>query len=350
MATVIYFDHAASALPHPKLAEWTAELLPEYPWNPHGTTCFAEESRRLILHAEERLLSLLGTTPAETTVVWTSGITEALNLAAQLEFPQEKSPNTFAPTFLGIPHPAMEEAFQERLYPHPLLAINHVNSETGEIIPLPDALAEHPDATVVLDAAQSFGKLPLDWHRMHLDCVALSSRKIGGPASIGALLLRKGLSLNPLFKGGGQQKGLRPGTLDTVAIELFARVAEDSCRNLQQNQHAVQSLNTLFWKSLQERFPQAMRLSPPDGSPWIAMFSLPGYEGAVLTRILAHDDGIIVAPSSACTAEQGKPPRSLAHLDKKIAMGAIRVSFAPTNTAAEVHALLDALARALNNY
>ncbi len=348
MAAVIYFDHAAAALPHPKLAEWTAELLPAYPWNPHGTTCFAEESRRLILHAEERLLALLGTTPTETKIIWTSGITEALNLAANLTFPNEHAPSTFAPFFLGSPHPAMEEAFKEHLYPHPVLAVNHVNSETGEIIPLPNA--EHPDATLVLDAAQSFGKLPLDWRKMHLDCVTLSSRKIGGPASIGALLLRKGLSLVPLFKGGGQQKGLRPGTLDAVSIELFVRVAEASCKAMEQNQRSVEALNSLFWKLLEEKLPQVLRLSPYNGSLWIAMFSLPDYEGAVLTRILAHDYGIIVAPSSACTAEQGKPPRSLRHLDEKTAMGAIRVSFAPANTEAEVHTLLDALARAIASY
>ncbi|MBO4513821.1 MAG: aminotransferase class V-fold PLP-dependent enzyme [Victivallales bacterium] len=344
-APPVFFDEAASALPHPRLAEWFARLCGEIPYNPHGGTKYAEISRRRILLAEERILRILGADNAF--IIWTSGVTEALNLAL----------NSLGKLTLNEgSHPALAEP--AALLPKPenqtrnSFASSHVESETGRVRDLVALRKEIGNDLLLVDGAQSFCKIDIPWRSASIDMLALSSRKIGGPASIGALVVKKGIAIKPLMFGGGQQNGLRPGTLDAIGISLFAEVACDRAAHQAENYRKITALNQQLWSMLNESGLRYVRISPDNAYPGIAMFALPGYEGAVIVRILAEKEGILLSSGTACTAETGRPSANMIHAagSEEMARSAIRVSLSHTNTTAEIQQLVTALKRTLQNY
>ncbi|MBQ6472269.1 MAG: aminotransferase class V-fold PLP-dependent enzyme [Victivallales bacterium] len=372
---IVNLDNAAAAPPNPKLAEWYAELLPDYHYNPHGGTCVAERCRRLALEAERRLLALLGIPEREANVIWTSGVTEALNLAAQVKLPPD-STVAIDPEA----HPALSEPCKAwanvgtmpcdcfgEVQPNKgrcdLCAVSHINNETGFTQNLPAIRAAlgacGGQGLLLVDAAQSFCKTPIPWQAAHIDMLALSSRKIGGPAAVGALVVRKGVNLRAQLVGGGQQNGLRSGTLDAIGVELFVRSAESAMRRHADNGRRVTDLSTELWACLYERsgasgWPnwQPLHSGTPADSPYINLFSFPGHEGAVLARILAERHGVLVSSSSACSAESGRlSPGLLAMgVEESVIRGAMRVSFSTASTFQDLQTFLSALEKTLADY
>ncbi|HOG51559.1 MAG TPA: aminotransferase class V-fold PLP-dependent enzyme, partial [Lentisphaeria bacterium] len=206
---------------------------------------------------------------------------------------------------------------------------------------------------LLVDAAQSFGRCDIPWREAGIDLLALSARKLGGPAAVGALVCRLEIVLQPLLHGGGQQRGVRSGTLDTVGILLFADAAEEACAQRSVSSAQAADLASRLWEGLATGgFPTWQRLSPAAGDPHIAAWSFPGYEGAVLMRMLAERHGILIATGSACSAESGKTSYVLAAMghDQAVARGALRVSFGWNSKTADVEALLQALTAALAAY
>ena len=373
----IFLDSAAAARPHPQLAQWYAELLPMCSVNPHGGTCYAERSRRVVLEAARRLLKLLHIPEGDAEVIWTSGVTEALNLAATLA-PGELLLDPTAHASLTVPlerrsaarMPFMVQrngklllschsfaALEADSGASRMAAISHVNNETGvlqELVELRSQLGPHP--LMLVDCAQSFCKYAIPWREAHLDALALSSRKIGGPASVGALIIRKSLvnCLHPDILGGGQQGGLRSGTMDVCGIEMFVRAAEAAIAHIEAFKRRLAELNRLF-DELVEAFAskwQALKVGepPPDGA--IHLLHLPGYEGAVVSRILAEEHGVLVASASACSAEHGSGSTSMRAMGftEQEAKEAIRISFDAQNTTDDLRELFYALDRTLAEF
>ncbi|MBR4674359.1 MAG: aminotransferase class V-fold PLP-dependent enzyme [Victivallales bacterium] len=373
----IFFDSAAAARPLPRLAEWYAELLPVCSINPHGGTCYAERSRRVSLEAARRLLRLLHIPDGEAEVIWTSGVTEALNLAATLA----QGELLFDPTaHVSLTVPLVQRSVARMPFmvqrdgklllschsfaslegesgKRRMAAISHVNNETGvkqDMCALRTAVG--PSTLMLLDCAQSFCKSDIPWREAHLDAIALSSRKIGGPASVGALVVRKSLvdSLRPEILGGGQQGGLRSGTLDVCGIEMFVRAAEDAVSHLAEYKSRLLELNRFYDELLEGlvRKWKAVKVgeTPPDGA--IHLLHLPGFEGAVVSRILAEEHGILVASSSACSAEHGKGSTSMRAMgfSEQEAKEAIRISFDIQNTSDELQLFFQMLDKTLTDF
>ena len=370
---MIYLDHAGSALVNPTLAQRYPDYCRQFPINPHGGTKQAEHCRRAALDAARRLLGCLNAPEEQTDVIWTSGGTEALNLAirqVQPPFPLQ------AIAVDAAAHPAMLASAQERaerehlplhlisplrpqdweqLPPHTLACLCHANNETGAILNPQDIRRRlHHDAILVLDAAQSLGRLPLDFRTLGADLISLSSRKIGGPAPIGALVVRKPIRLLPLILGGGQQRGIRSGTLDVVGTILFADAAQLACTHLQAHAQAVRNLADRLWNGLAALAARHrhVRISPPDALPAIASFALPGFEGAVVKRLLAENHDIVIGTGSACSAETGHTSHVLKAmgLPDDLARAALRVSFSHDNSPDDIDRFHAALAQTLDDY
>ena len=231
-----------------------------------------------------------------------------------------------------------------------MVALSAVNNETGVcwnwIRP-----RSATNAVVLVDACQAFGKQPLHWPAA--DLMVLSSRKIGGPATGAALLHRKNLHLRPVITGGGQQGGVRDGTLDTVGILLFVKAAEIACARQEEALPAVTALNHELRAGIDHlghgKWPV---FSPPDASPYICYFAIPGYEGAIVARALAQRYGILVGTGSACSSEskETSPLLKSMGVPKDLARSAIRISFSAQSTPASLRAFLAALPEVLHDY
>ena len=352
------------------LASEYPALVQQYGWNPHGLTCYAEDARRALLDAERRLLALCSTTPSEAGVVWCATGTEAANLALW-GFTWK---TIDAPIALDLgAHPAVRETVHA-MRSHPicgflvqpdgkvrftgtppttapaLAALSLVNNETG-VVWNGDRDAFPLDCTIVLDACQAFGKHPLPWHAA--DLLILSSRKLGGPATGAALVYRKNLKINPIIIGGGQQNGLRSGTLDTASILLFVKAAEMACRDREENLQKVSLLNQQLRDGLMRLGEGGWPIfSPATASPYICYFAIPGYEGAIVARTLAEKYGIIIGTGSACSAESRhtSPLLKASGVSDEVARCALRVSFSAHTTPDELARLLEVLPKVLEEY
>ena len=186
----------------------------------------------------------------------------------------------------------------------------HVNNEIGSIQPISqisEVLRErNPDIIFHVDAVQSFTKLPLSPKDQGIDLLSISAHKFHGPKGVGALYLREGILLEPISRGGGHEKGLRPGTENTPGIQGMALAAKISYRNRKEKMKKLQSLKEQFITSLKTKHPW-IRLNGPgkeEGAPHIFNISFPGLKGEVILHAL-EEHAIYVSTGSACHSGTG---------------------------------------------
>src|SRR6478752_4397405 len=250
----VYLDHAATTPMIPEAARVLAEQLAR-PGNPSSLHASGRAARRVVEESRERLAAALGARPSE--VVWTSGGTEADNLAVKGLFWGRRTHDlrrrrilvsavehhaVLDPAFWMAEHAGAElvllpvdsdgvlvvDALHEELATHgdeaALISVMWANNEVGALQPLDDvvALARQYGVPVHADAVQAVGQVPVDFGASGLDAMTVSGHKVGGPGSAGALLARRGLDLMPVQHGGGQERGVRSGTLDAALVASFA--------------------------------------------------------------------------------------------------------------------------------
>jgi cysteine desulfurase len=347
--------------------------------NPASGYPAATQLRQEIAQCGEAMLTAIGADKAR--IVWTSGATEANNLAiagllaglgdhAVCAAPGTEHASVLAPLEAHAPelrtipvtsdgnidYASLPQVIDRKVR---LVSITASNNETGvthDLVRLRRCLDQlAPRARLHVDAAQAFGKLPIPWEAARIDMLAATGHKLNGPGGVGCLLLRDNVHLSPLIHGGGQQANLRSGTLDASGILAFCQAVQLALRNREDHyRHATVLADCLWRKLASANLPEWLRLSPTaldQHSPYVCSFSIPGYQGAVLVRMLG-ERGIMVSSGSACAAETGKPSHVLSamgHLPE-IAFGALRVSFSATNRTADVNAFVDALEEILKNW
>lgn len=278
-------------------------------------------------------------------VVFTSGATESNNLAilglaqhgeqtgrkhivttqiehkAVLEPVEELERRGFevtrvAPTPGGWVEPS---AILSALRPDTLLvSVMHANNETGVIQPIEEILAgikDHP-AFFHTDAAQSFGKLIAPLQNPRIDLISISGHKIYGPKGIGALITRRRgydrIPLTPLMFGGGQERGLRPGTLPVPLIVALGLAAELAGKEWQKRAEKCLA----FRKELLATFAPfnpVFNGDPNRTLPHVVNLSIPGIDSEALMLALKHD--LAISNGSACTSANYKPSHVLEAMD-----------------------------------
>lgn len=373
----VYLDHAAAAPPLPEVVADHAALCEEYFHNPHAAASPGSEAcRRRILLAERELLALLDIPPESADVVWTSGGTEALNLAVLGSFQAVGAGTCLVETTAhhALLEPCRQAAAHgmtcrelpvdsagaiqnpEMCTDASIVALCHVNNETGALQDV-QAIQQHvrrdcPRARLIVDAMQSFTKHRVPWNEAGIDLLAAGGRKIGGPAAVGVLVVRKGTVLTPLMFGGSQQKGLRPGTLDTVGILEFVRAASIQHERLQTEPWRVRQLNRRVREALGRFTAHPVRiLSPEEASPFILAVAFPGKQGAVLARLLA-ERGVVVGTGSACSAESedvGHVLKAMGVSDEA-ARGTLRLSFSWSSDESDADRFINELKIVLEMY
>ena len=231
-----------------------------------------------------------------------------------------------------------------------LVSVMTANNEIGVLQPMAElaAICRTEGITFHSDAAQAFGHIPFQPDELGLDLVSLSAHKLYGPKGIGALVVQKGIELEPLQWGGGQESGLRAGTLPTALIVGFAAAAELAMADLPQRQQRQKQLRDLLWTDLQKRIPDLQRngAEQPRLSHNLNV-TVPGVNGARLHRALRPH----LACSSGSACSNGEPSHVLQALglSRKEAEASLRLSLGRSTTSADVHAAVSCIGDAVDD-
>ena len=375
----VYLDHAATTPMLPEAARVLAEQLVRT-GNPSSLHASGRAARRVVEEARERFAAALGARPSE--VVWTSGGTEADNLAVKGMFWSRRNEDrrrrrllvsavehhaVLDPAFWMAEHAGAElvllpvdadgvlevEALREELERHgeqaALISVMWANNEVGALQPLDDVvtLARRYGVPVHADAVQAVGQVPVDFGASGLDAMTVSGHKVGGPGSAGALLARRGLDLTPVLHGGGQERGVRSGTLDAALVASFGLAVDEAVDGREAFAAEVGALRDTLVAGVEALVPDAVLRGPRDTSrrlPANAHFTFPGCEGDSLLYLL-DSAGVEASTGSACQAGVPRPSHVLLAMgvDEVEARGALRFSLGRPSTAADVDALLDVL-------
>ncbi|MDQ0866031.1 cysteine desulfurase family protein [Arthrobacter globiformis] len=374
----VYLDHAATT---PIAAEALAALTRELSrtGNPSSLHGSGRRARRSVEDARETLAAAAGAHPSE--VIFTSGGTEADNLAVKGLYWSRLAENPRRRRILcsAVEHHAVLdtvewlerhegaeiawlpvnqdgvldlESLQTELQREPesiaLVTVMWANNEVGSIQPVHRVveLAHAAGVPVHSDAVQAFGSVPVDFRASGLDAMSISGHKIGGPVGVGALILGRSVKLTPVQHGGGQERDVRSGTLDTASIAAFAAAADSATKNLEAEAARISGLRDRLIAGVRDAVPAAV-LRGPEGEgrlPGNAHFTFPGCEGDSLLFLLDLA-GVESSTGSACTSGVPRPSHVLLAmgLDEETARGAQRFTLGHPSTDADVDALLAAL-------
>lgn len=376
-----YLDHAATTpLSGAALAALTRELART--GNPSSLHGSGRRARRAVEDARESIAAAAGAHPSE--VIFTSGGTEADNLAVKGLYWSRVAQDPKRRRILcsAVEHHAVLDTvewlerhegaeavwlpvdsegvldlavLESELSRDPgavaLVTVMWANNEVGTVQPINRVveLAHAAGAPVHSDAVQAFGSVPVHFKDSGLDAMSISGHKIGGPVGVGALLLGRAVKLTPVQHGGGQERDVRSGTLDTASIAAFAAAAESVAAALPGEAARIAALRDRLIDGVHERVPEAVLRGAPGGQrlPGNAHFTFPGCEGDSLLFLLDLA-GIESSTGSACTAGVPRPSHVLLAmgLDEETARGAQRFSLGHASTDADVDALLSALPEA----
>jgi cysteine desulfurase len=230
--------------------------------------------------------------------------------------------------------------------PPGLVSIMLANNETGAVQPLAEAaqIVHAAGGLLHVDAIQAFGKIPFDINGMSADLVTLSAHKIGGPKGVGAVVLAEGLSgLEPLLRGGGQERGHRAGTENVAGIAGFGAAARVAIGVLEKNAIRLENLQNRLETGLRQTAGVIVFSEEIPRLPNTTLFTIPGLKAE--TAVIGFDlAGIAVSSGSACSSGKVQPSHVLKAMgfDREIAQGAVRLSLGWSTSEADVDLTLKA--------
>lgn len=353
-----YLDHNATTPLKPGARAAMLQVI-DWPGNASSIHKAGREARRCIEQAREQLARLVNA-GSKATLIFTSGATEANNLALKgsgcervlvsaIEHPSVLNARPDREIIPALPSGVIDlDALDKMLAGNDrsaLISVMLVNNETGVIQPLDKvmAIAKRRGALVHSDAAQAAGRIPLDLQKLGVDYLTLSSHKIGGPQGAGCLILSNCVAVAPQQLGGAQEKNMRAGTENLAAIVGFGAAAELAAQDLD----AFQKL-----APLRDRLEAELAAAAPglrvfgQDAPRVAntsLFALPGLLSE--TQLIALDlAGICVSNGSACASGSVRQSHVLRAMGAGAAemAGALRISLGWNSTAKDVDCFLGA--------
>ena len=359
-----YMDHSATSPVDPEVLEAMLPYFKESFGNASTLYSLGREARTAMEKARKQVASLIGARAEE--VYFTSGGTESDNLAIKGTISRLKGKGNHIITS-AIEHPAVEETCKylekngytvtylpvgedgivkmEDLKESTredtiLITIMHANNEIGTIQPIKEigALAREKGILFHTDAVQSVGKIPVNVEDMNVDLLSISAHKLHGPKGVGALYIRKGVRIDPLFHGGGHERGVRPGTENIPGIVGLGKACQLAEENLYENMEYVASLRDQLIKGVLGSIEQSfLNGHPTKRLPNNANFRFSSIEGESL--ILQLDfKGINASTGSACSSNKLEPSHVLMAigLEEVDAHGSLRISLGKENTPKDI--------------
>lgn len=374
----VYLDHQASTPMDPAALSRMKQVAEEHYANPASAHRAGKSAKSVIERAREQLADAVRALPEE--IVFTSGATESNNIAilgvARAAVERGDSRRTIVT--LAVEHPSVLEparhlsqlGFTVQLAPVArdgqvlldelsklltddvlLISIQAANNEIGTIQPLSEAvgLARRHGILVHCDAAQALGKIPFDVEYLDFDFASLSAHKCYGPKGVGALFVRGGVRtapIAPITFGGGHERGLRPGTLNTPAIAAFGDAATHAVANLPADAPRLNRLRNELEASLLERISGArINGAIETRLPNCTSITVPGIDADALVANLRDLD---LSTASACHAGTPEPSHVLRAigLTQDDAYATLRLALCHSTTIAELDVITRAIADA----
>jgi cysteine desulfurase len=368
----IYLDYNASTPIDPAVTAAMTPFLQDHYGNPSSGHWAATTAKTALETARGQVASLLGCYDDE--IVFTSGGSEANNLALKGVFFARRDKGDHIVT-TRIEHPAIIEPcrFLERLggrvtylpvdqaglidpdelrraiTPRTILiSIMHANNEVGTIQPIEDCarIARNHGVLFHTDAAQSVGKISTSINGLGIDLLSIAGHKLYAPKGIGALFVRRGVSLEPIIHGAGHEGGRRAGT-ESALLAVGLGEACELARDLTPMDR-VRTLRDSFWQELQEQFDERVVLNghPTHRLPNTLNVSFIGRIGA---EILERLDGVAASTGSACHSGRIElsPVLQAMGTAPEVGMGAIRFSLGRATTREEIDAAVEQLTHTL---
>nr|WP_039810401.1 cysteine desulfurase family protein [Jeotgalibacillus malaysiensis] len=358
---MIYLDNSATTKPHPYVVSSYIKVNEQFYGNPSSIHTFGEKASSLFQKAKQQCKELSGM--SDSSIIFTSGGTESNNLAIKgtAYSLQHKGKHLIT---TAIEHPSVLEVFKgleeegfEVTYLSVgqsgeislddlkaalrkdtiLVSIMYVNNEIGSVQPITEAghiIKSLSNARFHSDAVQAYGKLTTDFNT--LDLVTLSAHKFNGLKGSGLLAVRKDLKLTPEIRGGGQQDGIRSGTVNTAGAVSLAKAMRLA------SEHQPKAYETLLdcQRLLREFFynrEEVKMISTENAAPHILSVTVPKLTGEVVVHALAKKD-VFITTSSACSSKTNKKSHVLTAcgLSDRDIRGAVRISLGTDQTLNEI--------------
>ncbi len=372
-----YLDHAATTPMLPEVIDAMAAAMAEV-GNASALHSSGRRARRAVEESRERLAAALDARPSE--VVFTSGGTESDNLAIKGIYlaRRDADPRRRRVLISAVEHHAvldsaqwlveheqaelvlvpvddqgrvLPEVLAEQIEQDPasvgLVSVMWANNEVGTVQPIGELVevAHRYGVPFHTDAVQAAGMLPVSFAASGADAMSVTAHKLGGPYGVGALLLGRGVACSPVLHGGGQERAVRSGTLDTPGVVGFAEAMALAVQRRAALAERLSQLRDELVAGVQAKVPEAiLNGDPVDRLPGNAHLSFPCCEGDSLLMLL-DAKGIECSTGSACSAGVAEPSHVLLAMgaDQARARGSLRLSLGHTSSYADVQAVVEVI-------
>lgn len=370
----VYMDYAATTPVDPRVLKAMLPYFTKKFGNTMSLHSSGQEAKKALEDSREAVAELMGAKPRE--VVFTGSATEANNTALKgvafankdkgrhiivskiehhcvLESARWLEKQGFEVTYLpvdkyGLVDPnEVEKAIRSDTI---LVSIMHANNEIGTIEPVEEVgkICREHGIIFHTDAAQSFGKIPVDVEKLNVDLLTASAHKMYGPKGVGALYVKEGVRIEPLLHGGGHEFGLRSSTVNVAGIVGFAEAARICKKEMKSDATRLSRLSSKLIKGVLRIENSRLNGHPKKRLPNIMNFSFDFIEGeSLVTELDFH--GIAASTGSACSSESLEPSHVLLAIGLKPheAHGSLRLSIGRWTTKKEVDYVVKVLPEAV---
>ncbi len=328
MAERIYLDHAAAMPVRPDVLRFGMRFLEGFAGNPSMIYREGLEAQAAVARAREEVAALIGAEDPNA-IIFTGGATESNNIAIRgTALRNRRSGNgvvVSAIEHISVLNPAKDlqksgftltpvgvdrygtidlDALGTAVTPETVVtSVHSANNEIGTIEPIREVAEIVHDRGGVLhvDAADAAGRIPVDVERDGIDLLTLSGNQLGGPQGTGALYIRPGLRVQPVLVGGGQERGLRPGTEDVFGIACMGEAARLAAAEMPAESERLRSIRDALIAGIAEIEDAFLTGHPTERLPHHASFRFSRIEGESI-QLAMNALGIAVATGSACTS------------------------------------------------
>ncbi len=363
----VYMDHGATTPVREEVLEAMLPFYREHYGNPSSLHAQGRAVRRELETAREKIAEILGAEAKE--IIFTSGGTESNNIALRgtakkkgtkghiitssiehhavldvcRDLEKEGHPVTYLPVdkYGRVDPQTVKEAIQPDTF---IISIMAANNEIGTLQPIKEigSIAAEHKILFHTDAVQVVGQLPLDLSKIKVDFLSLSAHKFNGPKGVGALYVRKGVRINPIYIGGGQERKIRPGTENVPGIIGMSRALELTSTGMEEKSEKLSQLRDRLISGLLKIDEVILNGHPEERLPGNVNVSFEHIEGESI--LLSLDlQGVAASSGSACSSGSLDPSHVLSAigLDHHTAHGSIRFSLGYGNSNNDIDYVLE---------